>query len=164
MKYLLTIERFLWNIIESGMYQKADWQNWADRMILENDDVDNWIYDLSLATTKEEVVNTLFVSHDGYGAYYLPTEFCDYEVFEGYYYLLYKEGKMDLKDFLWKSAELEDAHACDHSFYGMANRDISEISDIINNHFKPYANEALRQKQIIETITYKEIPKIRNEV
>lgn len=159
----VSIERLLWNIIESGMYQKADWQAWADKIILENDEVDKWIYDLSLAATKEDVLNALFVSHDGYGAYYLTTKFCDYEVFEGYYYLLYKEGKMDLKDFLWESANLQDAYACDHSFYGLIDCDISEISDKINNHFKPYAEEALRQKQIIETITYKEIIEMRNE-
>lgn len=162
MRYV-SIEIFLWNIIESGMYQKADWQKWADRMILVNDKVDGWIYDLSLATTKDEVLNALCVNNDSCEFYYLYTEFCEYEVLEGYYYLLYKEGKMNLKDFLWESAELEDAYANNHSFYGMINYDISEIIDKVTHHFQPYADEALRRKQIIETIAYKEIVEMKNK-
>lgn len=109
-----SIEMFLYRIIYSGFYSKSDWQNWADNMILNNTEVDEWIYNLSLANSREDAMDAVC---NGYGLYYLSEKFCFYEVVQGYLYLMYKNGKINRKDFFCFVGDLEDVYGDDCEFF-----------------------------------------------
>ncbi len=72
MNYCTSIEKFLYSIIYSGFYSKSDWQKWADKMISNNNEVDNWIYNLSLASNKDEALKAVC---GGSELYCLPYKF-----------------------------------------------------------------------------------------
>ncbi len=101
------ILHYLHTVVASEYWKKEEWQLWADKLILQNDEFVEWIYDVAVARSKEELYLAI--------AYEKIIEVVDKERFYwepdviiGYYYLMYKEGRMDLSELFLKLLDEDD--------------------------------------------------------
>jgi len=51
----MPIENYLHTIVVSEYWKKEQWQSWADELILCNDELKDWIYDVAFAKNREEL-------------------------------------------------------------------------------------------------------------
>lgn len=165
---MITIANYLYSIIYSEVYKKEDWQNWADQLIINNDNLDIWIYDLSIAENNDVVYKLLSDRMlDEIGEVKLNYSLT--ETIHGYYYYRYRNRELNLYELLTSAGGVSDANQaggvdCEY-FYDKLNQIDADSAIIykskfmeeINNYFLPFYNEALYQKKIIENIQYKDI-------
>ncbi|MGO4501081.1 hypothetical protein AB4114_35110 [Paenibacillus sp. 2RAB27] len=62
---MTAIAYYLYAIVSSGYYGKQDWQDWADKRILRETHVEDWLISLSLArdiATVQSILSILMVS------------------------------------------------------------------------------------------------------
>ena len=158
---MVTIANYLYAAAESGFYSKDDWQRWADNQILNNEIVEDWIYDVALAgdiSSLANVISDKMIDED----YYRYNEFSITDAVIGYYYLLYTVNRMTLYDLITKSGQASDASGqclldCEQ-FYDLLNEiDSNEYlktdSNFLNRihvMFKQFEIVAENQKEILE--------------
>lgn len=106
-KVSVPVIHYLHTIVVSHYWGKKEWQAWADDLIVCNEELDSWIYDVSMAKDVEALGITI--------AYERYEEMCDEEtdyweaqVVMGYYYMMYKEGRMRLTELLLKYTDEDD--------------------------------------------------------
>lgn len=108
---------YLKTIIESGYYGKEQWLAWADNIILKNDvsDIEDWIFSVAIAPDVPSVMDAIGegfeyacdhgrLLHDSSEQYYYGIE---YDWYIGYYYLMYKEGRMGIKEMLSRFLDVD---------------------------------------------------------
>lgn len=139
---------YLYNIVQSEYYGVRDWQAWADSVILNNDTVDSWIYDISLAKNEDEfraVVNEQmtveFEIRGGRLSY-------DSNIIVGYYYLMYRENRMTRSDLIDILSD-EDSIASDSDIFDI---DVSKVNhNELDSLLMPFLEKALEQKRYLES-------------
>lgn len=104
----MLIANYLYVAVISGYYKKQDWQAWADKIIISNNNLDIWIYDVSMAQNKEELYKSI---GDRKREEYFEKEtfFSEADVVIGYYYLMFKEGKMNLSELIFRLNDEDDS-------------------------------------------------------
>lgn len=158
---MVTIANYLYAVAESGFYSKDDWQSWADNKILNNEMVDDWIYEVALADNLNNLVKVIsnkMIDED----YYKYNNFSITDAVIGYYYLLYMSNKMTLYKLITKSGEASDATGqcmldCEH-FYSLLNEIDSNKSLLtdtvflnrIHNMYEPFKIVAEKQKDVLK--------------
>jgi len=85
---MIAIANYLYSIVYSDVYGKEDWRNWADQLIISHDNLDVWIYDLSMARNKEQVFEALFEQMH-YERIEIGLSYPLTEIIQGYYYYKY---------------------------------------------------------------------------
>lgn len=158
------IANYLKTIVISGYWDAENWRSWADEIILLNDELDFWIFEVAFATNieefysaiDEEIRNMVF---DKNTFYWEP------DVVVGYYYLMYKENKIDLSELFLKFIDEDDisheSELFDNSdiLYMVNQARINGIDKIdtvkLDELLIPFANTA--SKQLEELMHYKRI-------
>lgn len=155
------IAHYLNTAVASEYYKKEDWENWADNIIMNESNLDEWIYDVSIAKNKNELFAAIqpqlcqeyFEGDDLYS---------EADVIIGYYYLMYKERKMNLLELISRIYDEDDisveSSMCDTKEY----REVGEmffdnkllISNFewfnkIENLMRPLSEIALQQQKIL---------------
>lgn len=103
----MPIVNYLHTIVVSEYWKKEQWQSWADELILCNDELEGWIYDVAVAKNKEELC--LSIAHEKITEVFdKETLYWEPDVVIGYYYLMYQEGRMDLSTLFSKLADEDD--------------------------------------------------------
>lgn len=103
----MPIVNYLHTIVVSEYWKKEQWQSWADELILWNDELESWIYDVAVAKNKEELC--LSIAHEKIiEVFDKETLYWEPDVVIGYYYLMYQEGRMDLSTLFSKLADEDD--------------------------------------------------------
>lgn len=103
----MPIVNYLHTIVVSEYWKKEQWQSWADELILCNDELESWIYDVAVAKNKEELC--LSIAHEKIiEVFDKETLYWEPDVVIGYYYLMYQEGRMDLSELFSKLADEDD--------------------------------------------------------
>lgn len=103
----MTIGYYVYLACISGYYCKLDWQSWADRLILKSVNIEDWIYNISLAKNENELciaVNEKKIGESYCGENKQPLE----DAIVGYYYLLYLENRISMYDLLSKLSDEDD--------------------------------------------------------
>lgn len=155
------IAHYLNTAVASEYYKKEDWENWADNIIMNEGNLDEWIYDVSIAKNKNELFAAIqpqlcqeyFESDDWYS---------EADVVIGYYYLMYKERKMNLLELMSRIYDEDDisveASICDRKEF----KEIGKMffsSEILTSSFEwfnkiesliePLVEIALQQQKIL---------------
>lgn len=158
---MIPIAHYLFAISFSGYYKKKDWQNWADQRILKQKTVEDWLISISLANSIEMLSNALgelLISERFQVKNRTPSS----DAIIGYFYLMYLEGKLSIKDLLLKSGDEADggegASVDCEVFYAISNsleKDILVKDDVdfqkkISVLFEPFRRIAERQKEELE--------------
>ena len=165
---MIAIANYLYSIVYSDVYGKEDWRNWADQLIISHDNLDVWIYDLSMARNKEQVFEALFEQMH-YERIEIGLSYPLTEIIQGYYYYKYINKEILLYQLLTDAGTVADAGqdskmSCEY-FYSKLNQiDIDKtiankenfITEI-TSYFLPLYREAMYQKSIIESITLEDI-------
>ena len=91
----MIIAHYLNVVVSSGYWQKEQWQAWADELIVSHDELEDFVDDISVAEDESEVGAALreqwyMEVFDGSNNFYIE------EIVVGYYYLMFKEGRMSL--------------------------------------------------------------------
>ena len=103
----MPIVNYLHTIVVSEYWKKEQWQSWVDELILCNDELENWIYDVAFAKNEEELC--LAIAHETIVEVFdKETFYWEPDVVLGYYYLMYQEGRMDLSELFNKIADEDD--------------------------------------------------------
>ncbi len=144
----------------SGYYNCNDWQKWADKKILSNDIVEDWIYNVSLANNIDklsEVLSDKLIDEE----YKYPNIDLFSDAVIGYYYMEYLNGKTTLYELLTKSGDEADGGeaglACE-VFYSILNQidrneknpNDEDFVKSIDFLFEPFLKIAQSQLHIIE--------------
>jgi hypothetical protein len=158
---MITIANYLYAAVSSGIYTKKDWQSWADKQILNKDNVEDWIYNVSLAPDVDNLCKVIYDKMIDEN-YYKYNEFSITDAVIGYYYELYLENKLSLYDLIEKSAQASDSSGqctidCEY-FYSILNELDSNITLMqddsfiykISELFKPFKDIADKQKITLE--------------
>ena len=121
----MPIANYLHTIVISEYWEEEQWQSWADELILRNDKLENWIYDVAFAKDKEKLY--LAIAHEKViEVFNKETLYCEPDVVIGYYYLMYQEGRMNLSKLFLKLADEDDISSETKLF------DFQEITCILN--------------------------------
>lgn len=98
---------YLHTIVNSGYWEKKEWQSWADDLIGCNENLDIWIYDVSVAKNREAL--GIAIVYEMYEEILdEETDYWEAQVIMGYYYMMYKEGRMSLRKLLLKYTDEDD--------------------------------------------------------
>ncbi len=151
----MPIVNYLYTIVVSGYWKKEQWQSWADELILCNDELEDWIYDVAFARDEEELY--VAIAHEiVIEEFDKKTIYCEPDVVIGYYYLMYQEGRMDLLELFFKLVDEDDISSETKLFdfqekISMLNRARMEKLDIkkIDKLFMPLAKIAKEQLSAI---------------
>lgn len=157
---MITIANYLFAAASSGFYSRKDWQAWADKLILKNDKVDDWIYSVSLAKDVNELSKALgdkIIEEN----YYANNESPPSDAVIGYFYMEYLAGSLSLYELLNKSGTEADSGEASkecEEFYSILNeidRKEKSVDDevFINGikcMFEPFMKVAEQQKKEIE--------------
>lgn len=135
--------------------EKKQWQSWADKLILYNDELEDWIYDVAVAKNKEEVF--LAIAHEKITeVFYKETSYWEPDIVLGYYYLVYQEKRMNLSEFLSKLTDEDDISSEAKIFNSQETRDMLSKAKMgklditkIDELLMPFTEEALRQLEIL---------------
>ena len=158
----MTIGYYIYIACVSGYYTKSNWQNWADRQILNNDEVQDWIYKVSLAKDIEELC--IAVSDKKLEeCYFEEHKSLPSDAIVGYYYIKYIENKISLYDLVDRLSDEDDISETSsineyEDFYRILKEiDVNDrlIEDklfIKNIHdlFEPFREIAEKQKRQLE--------------
>lgn len=122
----MPIINYLYTAVLSGYLKKEQWQKWADCIIMNESEVDTWIYEVSIAKNASEVCNAIYYqkiieSFDNDTKYWEP------DIVIGYYYLMYQKGEMLLKDLIERLSDEDDICSESEIF------DKVEIRDLLND-------------------------------
>lgn len=103
----MPIINYLYTAVISGYLKKEQWQEWADCIIMNKNDIETWIYEVSLAENASELCNAIYYKKitepfDNNTKYWEP------DIVIGYYYLMYQKGEMSLVDLLKKLSDEDD--------------------------------------------------------
>ncbi|KAJ49741.1 hypothetical protein BD780_000814 [Clostridium tetanomorphum] len=158
----MTIANYIYIAVISGYYSKSDWQGWADKQILNNNDVEEWVYKISLAKDIDELCTAVYDKKIE-ECYYENNEFSQYDAVVGYYYMLYIEKRISLYALIDRLSDDDDisAESSIHeqeNFYiifDKINKDSELISDSLfiksmHDLFEPFRKIAEEQKQQLE--------------
>lgn len=103
----MPIVNYLHTIVVSEYWKEEQWQSWADELILCNNELKNWIYDVAFAKNREELC--ISIAHEKITEIFdKETLYWEPDVVIGYYYLMYQEGRMDLPELFSKLADEDD--------------------------------------------------------
>ncbi len=159
----MTIISYLYIIAISGYYSKEDWQKWADEEILKKAEVDEWIYKVSFAKDEDEFREA--IHYPMYDECYLSyNAFSEEDVIVGYYYMMYKEGRMSLYELINKLSDDDDISNSSsihekENFYQMF-KELTESKDSnckkrldkkIGELLEPLKEIAEEQKKVLES-------------
>lgn len=164
---MFKVARSLYALAYCGIYKYQDWQKWADKLILDNSELDLWIYDVSMAhdfTTLSEAIGDR-IEQETWSEYpsYTITEL----ILGGYYYM-YKSDDITLYELIELSGQVSDggdaSKDCEY-FYDILNKIDKqpvegrnyELLKELDNYFGPLYQEILRRKSLIETCSYEDI-------
>ncbi|MBN3524087.1 hypothetical protein [Paenibacillus apiarius] len=158
----MTIGHFLYIACVSGYYSKSDWQGWADRQILKKNEVEDWIYKVSLAKDIEELSSAVS-DKKLEECYYEENKSSPSDAIVGYYYIQFLENKISLRDLIDKLSDEDDISTASsineyEDFYSILNEInsneclLAEISFTkkINDLFEPFRQIAESQKKQLE--------------
>lgn len=96
----LPIANYLMIAVSSGYYIKKDWQNWADNIISRDTKFEYWIYEVSIAKSKEELY--IAIIDKVYEECFRESSLYEKEdCIIGYYFLMYKEGRLSFSNLLY---------------------------------------------------------------
>ena len=104
----MIIVNYLHTVVISGYYEKEQWQSWADKIILNNENVQSWIYDVAVAKNKQELFDAI-AFEKCIEEFSKDTLYWETDVVIGYYYLMYKEDKITLSQLVEKVTDEDDA-------------------------------------------------------
>lgn len=152
------IANYIYIAVISGYYSKEDWQRWADKEISNNDYVEEWVYEVSLAKDKDELYKALYDKRKN-ESYYENNEILQEDVVVGYYYMLYIEKKLSLYDLIDRLSDEDDISVKSsihdqEDFYIIFNK-IKEDDSLIRNStfvknmqilFEPFRKIAEKQQ------------------
>ncbi|MCY9668005.1 hypothetical protein M5X11_24290 [Paenibacillus alginolyticus] len=158
---MIPIAHYLFAIAFSGYYNKKDWQNWADKRILREVSVEDWLINISLASNIETLSNALsdlLISERHNVSNLHPSS----DAIIGYFYLKHLDGKLPLPELLLKSGDEADggegASVDCEEFYAILNaleKDTQLFGDIhfqkkLSLLYEPFRNIAEQQKEAVE--------------
>lgn len=99
------IARFWIAAARSGRVKEADWQSWADELIARSDSPDNWLIEMSLAKSLEELWRAL----EPRLRYEEPDVATDDDAVLGHIWQRYESGEIPLTECLRKAGEEADS-------------------------------------------------------
>lgn len=103
----MPIVNYLHTIVVSEYWKVEQWQSWADKLILSNDELEDWIYDVAFAKNSEQLC--LAIAHKKITEVFdKETLYWEPDVVMGYYYLMYQEGRLNLLELFLKLADEDD--------------------------------------------------------
>lgn len=103
----MPIVNYLHTIVISEYWKVEQWQSWADKLILCNNELEDWIYDVAFAKDREQLY--LAIAHKKITEVFdKETFYWEPDVVIGYYYLMYQEGRMNLLELFSKLADEDD--------------------------------------------------------
>lgn len=103
----MPIVNYLHTIVVSEYWKEEQWQSWADKLILCNNELEDWIYDVAFAKNREQLC--LAIAHEKVTEVFdKETLYWEPDVVIGYYYLMYQEGRMDLLELFSKLTDEDD--------------------------------------------------------
>lgn len=103
----MPIVNYLHTIVVSEYWKEEQWQSWAYKLILCNNELEDWIYDVAFAKNKEQLC--LAVAHEKViEVFDKETLYWEPDVVIGYYYLMHQEGRMDLLELFSKLTDEDD--------------------------------------------------------
>ena len=109
----MLVAHYLYIAVISGYYKRRDWQAWADRIILnnDNDDLETWIYDVSIAQNEEQLYEAIC---DKKRIEYFDedSKYSQSDIVVGYYCLLFQEKRISIEELTSKLLD-EDDNASD---------------------------------------------------
>ena len=130
----MTIANYIYIAVISGYYSKSDWQKWADEEILNNHEVEEWVYNVSLAKNVDELCIALY-DKKLEECYYDYNKSLQGDVVVGYYYMLYSEKRISLYELISRLSDEDDVSASssiheNQNFYTIF-KDINENNNLI---------------------------------
>lgn len=103
----MPIVNYLYTIVVSGYWKVEQWQSWAYELIMCNDNLEDWIYEVACAKSREQLY--LAIAHEKIiEVFDKETLYKEADVVVGYYYLMYQEGRMDLLELFLKLTDEDD--------------------------------------------------------
>lgn len=147
----MPIVNYLHTIVISGYWKEEQWQSWADKLILCNDELETWIYDVAFAKNKNELC--LAIAHEKIAEVFDKENlYWEPDVVIGYYYLMYQEGRMSLLKLFSKLADEDDISSeaklfdFQEAMYMMNRVRLGEVdTEKIDKLFMPLAKIAREQ-------------------
>lgn len=104
---LMLIAHYLETVILSGYWKKEQWQAWADELIISHDELEDFVYGISLAENEMEAYGVLG-EQKFEEVFNESNSFYIEEIVVGYYYLMYKEGRMSLLELFERLTDEDD--------------------------------------------------------
>lgn len=153
----MPIVNYLHTIVVSEYWKEEQWQSWADKLIMCNDELEDWIYDVAFAKNREQLC--LVIAHEKITEVFdKETLYWEPDVVIGYYYLMYKEGRISLLELFSKLADEDDISSESDVFnnqemINMLNKGVMGEKDIkkVDKLLMPLAKIAREQ---LETLTH----------
>ena len=109
----MPIVNYLHTIVLSKYWNTNQWQSWADRLIVCNDNLEEWVYDVAIAKSREELL--LAIAHEKtIEIFNKETLYWEPDVVIGYYYLMFQESRIKLSES--KNSDSLDASSSSNSF------------------------------------------------
>ena len=121
----MPIVNYLHTIVVSGYWKEEEWQLWADNLILCNDELEDWIYEVAFAKNREELCLAIAYKKN-IEVFNEKTLYWEPDVIIGYYYLMYQEGRMNLSELFLKLIDEDDISSESKLF------DSQEVIDVLN--------------------------------
>lgn len=104
----MLIANYLHTIVISGYWGEKEWQSWGDELIIRNyDKLDIWIYDVAFAQTEEDLYLAIALEKTE-ELYRQDLYYWEPDIVVGYYYLMYKEGRMSFDEMFNKFSDEDD--------------------------------------------------------
>ena len=157
---LVPIAHYLYIAVLSGYYHCEDWQKWADNIIINNKNVEWWIYEIAFSNTLDDVITVINEEKKNEWINY-NEEYSIPSTVIGYYYLLYKLEKMNFDDIIQRIMHDDDISSettllNDKLFCKLLNdynyrHDLCAKEKISINYFQVLGEKAKYQLNYIET-------------
>ena len=129
----MPIVNYLHTIVLSKYWNTNQWQSWADRLIVCNDNLEEWVYDVAIAKSREELL--LAIAHEKtIEIFNKETLYWEPDVVIGYYYLMFQESRIKLSELFEKLFDEDDASSESEFF------DSQEAKRILNQARKDEYN------------------------
>ena len=164
---MFKIARSLYALAYCGIYKYQDWQKWADKLILDNQELDLWIYDVSMAYDFNALSKAIGerMEQENWSEYpsYTITEL----ILGGYYYM-YKNNNITLYKLIERCGKVSDGgdapKDCEY-FYELMNEIDKQptieksygLQKELERYLEPLRQEIMARKNWIENCSYKDI-------